>query len=575
MAHTPTPFTPLPAIDLDRYRREVLAAVLARGGIDATDPWEAFVLPAEVESEPVIAARIDEISGLWQKDRDNPKYRALVTALLKQRDDWRQQLLDPGARGRLRAEVAAQRKRRRERRFEILDPVISGLLERHGRAIPPDKLTKLREVAAQYDLSDADLDGRITELARAGAGAGRGTGTPADPAGSPAPDPPSGPTVEPPAVAIDPVAGARQVRSLLEELHQLLPNEDEFSTLFELLGLRVDAPRAAVEEAVAALKGRNRERRADRSRATIDDLLALVDALVLRGDRDLYMDAVADEVRDRLRPEVAAAILLDDRLTPEARRRLLARAVDHFGLDERRATRLIDELSAGPPPEPPSRVVAQPGADGAVVTWTASPTPGVEYRIVAESTVGTTRILGRTTSCQIVDGLPAPGTVYLVVARRDGASSTPARSAEPTPTPTSAPPAEPAPTAAPTPPPTAPNEPDEPNVGPTAPGPQLAAPVTGVQAGADGRLRWRWPVGVTEALVCWRSDAAPDGPDDPAAQRKKVTNGLYETGDGWVLPVGTGPVHVAVFSGLRDGSTLHWNPACPDDARALVDPSLT
>ncbi len=569
MAHSPTPFTPLPAIDLDRYRREVLAAVLARGGIDATDPWEAFALPAEVESEPVIATRIDEISGLWQKDRDNPKYRALVIALLKQRDQWRSQLLDPGARGRLRAEVAAQRKRRRERRFEILDPVISGLLERHGRAIPSDKLAKLREVAAQYDLSDAELDERITELAGAGAGGGTGTGP-----GSLAPDTesPTPPVVAPP-VTIDPVAGARQVRALLEELHQLLPNEDAFSTLFELLGLRVDAPAAAVEEAVAQLKGRNRERRADRSRATIDDLLALVDALVLRGDRERYMDAVADEVRDRMRPEVAAAVLLDDRLTDSARRRLLARAVDDFGLDERRAGTLIDELSAGPPPEPPSQVAVRPDGDGALVTWVASPTSDVEYRIVAESPSGTARTLGRTTACQIVDGLPAPGTVYVVVARRGGSSSTPARSADP-PVPTPAPPPAPAsPAAAPAPSSTPEHPtPPGPTPAPTASGALVGPPVTGVSADSARVLTWRWPVGVTEALVCWRADGPPVGPDDPQAERKKVTNGLYDTAGGWRLPGRDGPLHVAVFSGRRDGSTLLWNLACPEDARTVVAP---
>jgi hypothetical protein len=72
-------------------------------------------------------------------------------------------------------------------------------------------------------------------------------------------------------------------------------------------------------------------------------------------------------------------------------------------------------------------------------------------------------------------------------------------------------------------------------------------------------LTWSWPHGVTEVQLVWRSGAEPDGPEDPASQRRKVTNTRYELDGGAAAPPGE-DVHVAVFSCTRVASTLVTSP---------------
>jgi hypothetical protein len=73
-----------------------------------------------------------------------------------------------------------------------------------------------------------------------------------------------------------------------------------------------------------------------------------------------------------------------------------------------------------------------------------------------------------------------------------------------------------------------------------------------------------WPPGVTEVLVVWRRDRFATGPDDPAAERRKVTNVVYDR-DGGVALGGEGsqPFHVSLHSGAGLGSARAWAPAPP------------
>jgi hypothetical protein len=81
----------------------------------------------------------------------------------------------------------------------------------------------------------------------------------------------------------------------------------------------------------------------------------------------------------------------------------------------------------------------------------------------------------------------------------------------------------------------------------------------------DGdRLRWSWPEGCTEVVVVVRADAPPEGPDDPAATRRKVTSGRYEIDGGAPVP---GEGHLAVFPCTRVGGRLLVASEAPADAR--------
>jgi hypothetical protein len=83
----------------------------------------------------------------------------------------------------------------------------------------------------------------------------------------------------------------------------------------------------------------------------------------------------------------------------------------------------------------------------------------------------------------------------------------------------------------------------------------LELPAVTDLARSGSMLTWTWPAGVTEVQVVWRSGAEPDGPDDPAAQRRKITNTRYELDGGVAAPPGE-DLHVAVFSCTRVASTL-------------------
>jgi hypothetical protein len=66
-----------------------------------------------------------------------------------------------------------------------------------------------------------------------------------------------------------------------------------------------------------------------------------------------------------------------------------------------------------------------------------------------------------------------------------------------------------------------------------------AGEVSKLKARHDGsqiQLQWQWPAGCDLALVTWREDAHPRGPDDKTAHWRKVTRGEYQKQNGFRTP---------------------------------------
>ncbi len=84
------------------------------------------------------------------------------------------------------------------------------------------------------------------------------------------------------------------------------------------------------------------------------------------------------------------------------------------------------------------------------------------------------------------------------------------------------------------------------------PGPHIRE-LQAVDHGTEIVLTFQMPPGITEARVLWRHDAAPTGPDDPAARNAKVTNASLEIRGGWHLraPDDGAAYHFAVYPLVR------------------------
>jgi hypothetical protein len=313
--------------DPNDYRKRVLAAVEKRGGPDTSDPFELYDLPLEVDlTDAEVSDRVGEVWGFWQRQRDHPKYRVLVALLVAGHDERSAELLDAGRRALAVARVRAWREQRDTARYALLDSAISRLVARHG-GVPRDKTAGLDEVGALAGLTRAEVATRMRRHKVI------------DPA--------------------RPTDRGRQVRALLEEFARLIGGETP-ATLLVLIGLEPSASEEQVRAGAAAWRSRARELPAGRLRAVVDELLVHV-ADLLEPGRDAverYLDTVAAEAAERLRPRVRAAVLVEDRLVAEDHAYLLDEAVA-LGLDRRRATAVIAGLAAElhapietAPPEP-------------------------------------------------------------------------------------------------------------------------------------------------------------------------------------------------------------------------------
>ncbi|HST86007.1 MAG TPA: hypothetical protein VLL08_29985 [Kineosporiaceae bacterium] len=310
--------------DGNDYRKRVLAAIEARGGAQTSDPFEWYDVPleqAQTLQDAAVAEQVAAVWAFWQKQRDHPKYRGLVTALLAVHHEAAAEIGEHRSRLRLAEETRASRAQRDEERFAELDGAIERLVERFG-GIPAAKLDGLRAFARQA----GGIDPQSVEqrLARH-----RVVDDVAEP------QRPTSPTVEP--------AVYRQVRADLDELGRILGKPPPAS-LYDLLGLEPGAAREQLSAERDVAAARNRELRPDRRRALVDDLLAAVTTLLLENDPEVYLDALAEEVTARLRARVAAAVLVEDEFTAADHGHLLSEA-QALGLDHQRAVQVLAALA--------------------------------------------------------------------------------------------------------------------------------------------------------------------------------------------------------------------------------------
>ncbi len=334
--------TALPAFDPNGYRKRVLAAVLARGGPEASDAFELYDLPPVPDlPDPAVAARLAEVWGAWQRQRDHPKYRALVAQLVAGHDTRCAELLDADRRRTAAARVRAQREQRDAARSELLDAAVRRLVARHG-GVPADKVEGLHEIGALGGLSRAEVEVRLR----------RHRVLPA------APEP--GPAVAP--------ERRRQVRALLDEFGRLSGGPAP-ATLLAQLDAGPGSGREEIAARAAAWRSRARELPPTRLRAVVDELLVHVAELLEPGRAavDAYLDAVALDVAEHVRPRMRAAVLVEDRLVADDHAHLLDAAVA-LGLDRTRALALLAAVAAelgaavedapaptAPPPAAPPR----------------------------------------------------------------------------------------------------------------------------------------------------------------------------------------------------------------------------
>jgi hypothetical protein len=306
--------------DANGYRKRVLAAVLARGGPEASDPFELYDLPPDDDlPDAAVAARVAEVWGAWQRQRDHPKYRVLVAQLVEGHDARSAELLDGARRRTAAARVRAQREQRDTARYALLDAAVSRLVARHG-GVPADKVEGLHEVGALGGLSPAEVEVRLRRhrvLAPAG---------------------PAGPAVPP--------ERRRQVRALLDEFARLSDGPAP-ATLLALLDAGAASGREEIAARAAAWRSRARELPPTRLRTVVDELLVHVAELLEPGRAavDAYLDAVALDVAEHVRPRMRAAVLVEDRLLAEDHAHLLDTAVE-LGLDRPRALALLAAVAA-------------------------------------------------------------------------------------------------------------------------------------------------------------------------------------------------------------------------------------
>lgn len=306
--------------DGNDYRKRVLAVIEARGGPQTSDPFEYYDLPLEQvgrSKDAAVGAQVDAVWAFWQKQRDHPKYRGLVTALLADHDEVAPLLRSRDTREELAESARRLRAHREQARFAELDAAIDRLVDRFG-GIPRGKLEGLRRLAAGAGLDGPQVEDRISRR-------------------------PVLDDVTPGALPGVPPSVYRQVRGDLDELGRILGAAPPAS-LYDLLGLPPGASRVEVRAERETAAARNRELRPDRRRALVDDLLAAVTALLVDGDADAYLDAVAADVTARLRPRVVAAVLVEDELTTDDQEHLLQEARS-AGLDHERAVRVLAELA--------------------------------------------------------------------------------------------------------------------------------------------------------------------------------------------------------------------------------------
>lgn len=305
------------AFDANSYRKEVLKPLLDRGEHDVSDPFAVVGLDPSVDDEELIRQRMGEVVAFWRKERSSPRYKGLVSSLLDQQDAISAQLLDAGRRAEARARVQGASESAEVAAAARVDELLDALERRHG-GIPRDRLDRLRSLAALEGITASQIDARLADRT----------------------------LIDDQDDGVEPVPAAqrKQVAALLAELERLDRDSGAHRTLYDFLGLPVGAPTDAVTARREAIDARNRQRRHDRLRTVVDELLALSETLLVRGDPRRYLAGIEEGVREQIRPAIETAVLLDDRVSAAESERLTREAVS-AGLDPGPARDLVVEVA--------------------------------------------------------------------------------------------------------------------------------------------------------------------------------------------------------------------------------------
>src|SRR5262245_49902015 len=121
--------------DANDYRSRVLAPIHARGGVEHSDPFEIYDIPldeATTLDDAAVTARIDSVWAFWQRNRDHPRYRGVVLALLARHGELAETIKTRAARAELAARVSQARAEREAERFATMDAAAARLVERFG-----------------------------------------------------------------------------------------------------------------------------------------------------------------------------------------------------------------------------------------------------------------------------------------------------------------------------------------------------------------------------------------------------------------------------------------------------------
>lgn len=303
--------------DANAYRKEVLKPLLDKGEHDVRDPFTVVGLDPSVDDEELIRQRMGEVVAFWRKEQSSPRYKGLVSSLLKQQDAISAQLLDGRRRAEARARVQGASAASDAAAAARVDELLDALERRHG-GIPRDRLDRLRSLAGREGITDAQIDARLE---------GRTL-------------------IDERAEVVEPVPAAqrKQVAALLAELERLDRDAGAHRTLYGFLGLPVGAGTGAVEARREALDARNRQRRHDRLRTVVDELLALSETLLVSGDPRRYLAGIEEGVREEIRPAIETAVLLEDRVGAAESERLTREAVS-AGLTPDAARDLVVEVA--------------------------------------------------------------------------------------------------------------------------------------------------------------------------------------------------------------------------------------
>ena len=300
--------------DGNAYRKTVLSAIEARGGVPASDPFEWYDLPLDTKlKDREVRAQVDAVWAFWQKQREAPKYRGLILALLARHEELAPLLWSSDTRAQLAAQCREARAERAVDDLAELDAAATRLVERFG-GIPESKVAGLLALAAAQGVSE---DAARRRLSRWPVVADQQQRT-----------------------AVDPY---KRARADLEELGRIL-ERPPLPSLFALLDLPPTASRRDVLAARDRVAARNRELLPDRRRALVDDLLAAVTALLVEGDPQAYLSVLAADAVDTLRPRFQAAVLVEDVLTAEDADYLVGEA-EALGLDAPRARDVVVQLA--------------------------------------------------------------------------------------------------------------------------------------------------------------------------------------------------------------------------------------